>query len=421
MGKLTALATALVAALAVAVPGAIGSSQATPGVTARTITIGGTFPLTGPAAAYGPIPVAMRAYFSHINARRGPDGKRGVMGRQIVWKYYDDQYNPGKTVEFTRRLVEQDKVFATVGQLGTEHNLAVRQYLNAQKVPQVFVASGASVFGSQYKEYPWTIGWMPDYVSEGRLYGLEIRKEHPGKKIAIVYQNDDYGKDILYGVEAALGSKYIKDNVVAKETVEVSATSVAAQMTRVKASGAQVLVVLTIPSPAVRIIATAKALGIQPEAIYTNLVAIIAPAVRAMAAAAGPAYINGMRSATFLKDPTNPRWDSDAAMREFRQIIAKYGGTLNANDFQVMYGVALAETFVQALYRAGKNPTRASLMNAVLSLNAPNRFLLPGILLKTSKTDHFVISQMQPQTLNGSNLVWSPVGKIVDGRPRGGR
>lgn len=421
MRKLIACGVALVAALAFTVSGALGGTEATPGVTARTITIGGTFPLTGPAALYAPIPVAMKAYFSYVNARKGPDGKRGVMGRQIIWKYYDDQYNPANAVQLTRRLVEQDKVFATVGQLGTENVLATREYMNSRKVPQVFVATGASVMGSEYKEYPWTIGWMPDYVSEGRLYGLQIRQNHPGKKIAIVYQNDDYGKDILYGVQAALGAKYVQDNVVVKEPVEVTATSVVPQMVKVKASGADILVVLTIPTPAVRIIGTAKALGIQPEAIYTNLVAVVAPAVKAMVLNAGAGYVNGMVTANFLKDPTSPRWTNDAAMKQFREIIAKYGGSLNPNDYQVMYGVALAESFVQALYRAGKNPTRASLMNAVTSFNGPNKFLLPGIVMKTSKTDHFVISQMQLQKLDAEKLIWEPFGKIIDGRPRGGR
>jgi branched-chain amino acid transport system substrate-binding protein len=165
--KLVAVATVLVAALALTVPGAIGGPGQTPGVTAKTIVIGGTFPLTGPAAAYAPIPLGMKAYFSYINSRRAakaddPARRRGVNGRQIVWKYYDDGYNPANTVQLTRRLVEQDKVFATVGQLGTEQNLAVRSYLNQQKVPQTLVSTGASYWGTQGKEFPWTIGWQPD-------------------------------------------------------------------------------------------------------------------------------------------------------------------------------------------------------------------------------------------------------------------
>lgn len=421
MRKLMVFGAGLVAVLALSVPGAFGGAAQTPGVTAKTVTIGGTFPLTGVAAAYAPIPVAMKAYFSYINARKGPDGKRGVGGRQIVWKYYDDQYNPALAGQLTRRLVEQDKVFATVGQLGTENNLAVREYLNSKKVPQTLVSTGASVFGSQYKQYPWSIGWQPDYVSEGRLYGLHIKANERGKKIAIIYQNDDYGKDILYGVQYALGPAYVKDNVVARESFEVTATSVASQMTRIKASGAQVLVVLAIPTPSVRAIVTGKLLGYKPESIYLNSVATIAPAVKAMVASAGADYVNGMLTANYVKDPTSPLWNNDAGMKLYRDIIAKYGGGINPNDYQVMYGVAKAETFVQALYRAGKNPTRASLMNAMTSFNEANKFLLPGIVQKTSKTDYFLISQIQLQKLNSQDLIWSPVGKLVDGRPRGGR
>ena len=175
MRKLVAVATVLVAALALTVPGAIGGPGQTPGVSAKSIVIGGTFPLTGPAAAYAPIPLGMKAYFSWVNARRGPDKKRGVMGRQIVFKYYDDGYNPANTAQLTRRLVEQDKVFATVGALGTEPQAAVRDYMNEQKVPQVFVSTGATEFNSQWREHPWTIGWQPDYIAEGRLYGLHAK------------------------------------------------------------------------------------------------------------------------------------------------------------------------------------------------------------------------------------------------------
>ena len=202
MRKLIVSAVGLVAALAFTVSGALGGAEQTPGVTARTITIGGTFPLTGPAASYAPIPLGMKAYFSFTNARRGPDKKRGVGGRQIIWKYYDDGYNPANTAQLTRRLVEQDKVFATVGQLGTEPVLSVRSYLNQAKVPQALVSTGASYWGLQYKEYPWTTGWQPDYIAEGRLYGLHLKANYRGKKIAIVYQNDDYGKDYLYGFRA---------------------------------------------------------------------------------------------------------------------------------------------------------------------------------------------------------------------------
>ena len=418
MRKLIACGVALVGALALTVPGALGGAEQTPGVTAKTITIGGTFPLTGPAAAYAPIPLGMRAYFSYINARRGPDGKRGVMGRQIVWKYYDDGYNPANTVQFTRKLVEEDKVFATVGQLGTEHNLAVRPYLNQQKVPQALVSTGASYWGTQFKEYPWTIGWQPDYIAEGRIYGLHIKANHSGKKIAVIYQNDDYGKDYLFGLRVGLGKSYADQNIVTTEAVESTATSSASQMAKIKATGAAVLVIFQIPTPTVRSIATGKALGYNPDQIYMNSVSAFRTPMDGAVASAGAAYVNGILSVAYLKDSDSPKWDNDAAMKQYRTIVEKYLPGRNPKDGQIYYGVAKAETFVQALYKAGKNPTRVSLMNALLSLNSANKFALPGVTQKTTKKDHWVISQMQLQRYNATAGTWVQIGKLVDGRPR---
>jgi branched-chain amino acid transport system substrate-binding protein len=414
--KIIASAVVLVAALAFTVPGALGGATQTPGVTAKTITIGGTFPLSGGApAAYAPIALGMKAYFSFINARRGPDGKRGVGGRQIIWKIYDDQYNPANTVQLTRRLVEQDKVFATVGQLGTEHNLAVREYLNQQKVPHTLVSTGASYFGAQYKEYPWTIGWQPDYIAEGRIYGLHMKANFNGKKIAVLYQNDDYGKDYLYGVRAALGKSYADANIVAQEPYEVTATSVAPQMIKIRASGATILVLLTTPLPTIRAYGTGKALGYNPEQIYLNSVGATAAFLNIAVGSAGAAYVNGSLSVAYLKDPASPTWDNDAAMKEYRAIMAKYAPSAKATDGLYLYGVAKAETFVQALYKAGKNPTRAGLMAALLSLSSTNKFALPGVQLKTSKSDHWVISQMQLESY--AHPDWKLQGKLIEGRP----
>ncbi len=416
MRKLIACGVGLVAALAFAVPGALGGASGTQGVTANTITVGGTFPLTGPAAAYAPIPLGMKAYFSYINARRGPDHKRGVMGRQIVWKFYDDAYNPANTVQLTRRLVEQDKVFATVGQLGTEHNLAVRSYLNQMKVPQTLVSTGASYWGLQYKEFPWTIGWQPDYIAEGRIYGLHIKANFNGKKVAVLYQNDDYGKDYLFGLRAALGKKYADESVVAQEPFEVTATSVASQMARIKASGASVFVLLATPTPTIRAYATGKALGYNPEQIYLNSVSATAAFLNIAVGAAGAPYVNGSISVQYLKDPSQSTWDNDPAMKLYRQIMAKYAPSANASNGLYLYGVAKAETFVQALYKAGKSPTREGLMAALLSLNTTNKFALPGVKEKTSKTDHWIISQMQ--LIRYTNPDWKPVGNLIEGRPR---
>jgi branched-chain amino acid transport system substrate-binding protein len=414
--KLIACGVLLVTALALSVPGALGGAEQTPGVTAKTITVGGTFPLTGPVAAYAPIPLGMKAYFSYINNRKGPDGKIGVYGRRIVWKYYDDGYNPANTVQLTRKLVEEDKVFATVGQLGTEHNLAVRGYLNQQRVPQALVSTGASYWGTQWKEFPWTIGWQPDYIAEGRIYGLHIKANHSGKKIAVLYQNDDYGKDYLFGLRAALGKSYADANIVAQEGFEATAPNVVSQMAKLKASGATVFVILATPPHTIRAYGTGKALGWDPEQIYLNSVSATAAFLNVAVGAAGAPYVNGSLSVAYLKDPSSPQWNNDAAMKQYRTIMQRYASGVNANDGLYYYGVAKAETFVQALYKAGKKPTRAGLMNALLSLNAPNRFALPGVTQKTTKTDHFVISQMQ--LIRYTHPDWRLQGRLIEGRPR---
>ncbi|MEX0850331.1 MAG: ABC transporter substrate-binding protein, partial [Gaiellaceae bacterium] len=299
---------------------------------------------------------------------------------------------------------------------GTEHNLAVRPYLNQQKVPQTLVSTGASYWGLQHKEYPWTIGWQPDYIAEGRIYGLHIKANHNGKKIAVIYQNDDYGKDYLLGVRAALGKQYSDANIVAQEAYEVTAPNVTSQMARIKASGAPIFVILATPVPTIRTYGTGKALGYNPEQIYVNSVAATAAFFNIAVGAAGAPYVNGSISVAYLKDPSSPTWTTDAAMKQYRTIMAKYAPSANANDVLYLYGVAKAETFVQALYKVGKNPTRVGLMNALLSLNSANKFALPGVVQKTTKSDHFVISQMQLERYTHPD--WKLQGKLIEGRPR---
>lgn len=415
MRKLIASAVVLVAALALTVPGALGGASQTPGITAKTITIGGTLPLTGTAAPYAPIVLGLKTYFTYINARRGPDKKRGIMGRQVVYKIYDDGYNPANTVQLTRRLVEEDKVFAVVGQLGTEPVQAVRPYLNERRVPQVLVATGASYWGTQYKQYPWTIGFQPDYITEGRMYGLHIKANQRGKKIAILYQNDDYGKDYLYGIRAALGKAYADANVVAQEAYETGAPTIQSQMAKIRASGAEVLVILALPGQTIQAYAFGKALGFNPDQIYVNSVSANATYMNVAVQRAGADYVNGSVTTSYLKDPSNPANNSDPAVQEYRRIMGKYAPSANASNGLYIYGFALAETFVQAMYKAGKNPTRAGLMSALLSLNATNRFAINGSVMKTSKTDHFILSQLRLQRFN--NGAWSYIGPLVDGRP----
>jgi len=421
MRRVSLAGAAIIGALLLAIPAAFAKTDlkaADPGITATSVTIGGTFPLTGPVSSYAPIPAGMKAYFAYINARRGPDKKRGIGGRQVIWKYYDDGYNPVNSVQLQRRLVEQDKVFAVVGTLGTEVNEAVRPYLNAQKVPHVLVSTGASEFGKLDKDYPWTMGWQPDYIAEARLYGLDIKKNHPNAKIAVLYQNDSYGKDYLYGFKSALGKATADKLIVGEQAFDVlGGATPASQLARLKASGADTLMIFVTPGPTIQTYGIIRALNWQPGQIYVNSVSATDTFMGAAVRSSSAATVNGSISTAYLKDPASPVWANDATMKQYKSIMAKYAPSANANNGLYYYGFAKGQTFVSAMYKAGKNPTRQGLMNALQSLNEVNPYTLPGVRLKTSKTDHFIISHVQPMRYN--NGLWTLFGQLVDGRPRG--
>ena len=405
MRKVGIAVLAVVAALGVF---AAGASPATSedGVTAKTITVGGTTPLTGVASLYATISRATAAYFSYVNARRGPDGKRGVGGRQIVYKVYDDGYNPANTVTQTRRLVEQDKVFAVLGTLGTEHNFAVRPYLNQKKVPHLFAASGSTSFGVDFKQFPYTMGWQPDYLFEGGLYGRKIARNSPNAKIAVIYQNDDYGKDVLAGLEAGLGSK--TSNIVAKEPFEVlQSRDVRSQVAKLRGSGATVFVVIATPTAAISSLATAGLIGWRPAVIYVNAVAGTDAFMTAARASGAGELVDRVFTTQFTKDPANPTWDDDAGMKLYKEIMAKYYPSGRVTDGLNVYGIGLAHAFVQALYKAGKNPTRASLMRAVRSYNEVSPFLLPGVKQKTAGNDQYMVDCLR--MVKFVNGVFQPV------------
>ena len=421
MRRVSLAGAAIIGALLLAIPSAFAKTDlkaADPGITASTITIGGTFPLTGPASSYAPIPAGMKAYFSYINARRGPDGKRGIGGRQIVWKYYDDGYNPVNSVQLQRRLVEQDKVFAVVGTLGTEVNEAVRPYLNAQKVPHVSSRPVPASSARWTRTYPWTMGWQPDYIAEARLYGLDIKKNHPNAKIAILYQNDSYGKDYLYGFKSALGKATADKMIVGEQAYDVlGGATPASQLSRLKATGADTLMIFVTPTPTIQTYAIIRGLNWQPANIYVNSVSATDTFMSVAVARSSAATVNGSISAAYLKDPASPVWANDKTMKQYKSLMAKYAPGPNANNGLYYYGFAKAQTFVSAMYKAGKNPTRQGPMNALQSLNEMNPYTLPGVRLKTSKTDHFIISHQQPMRFN--NGLWTLFGQLVDGRPRG--
>jgi branched-chain amino acid transport system substrate-binding protein len=408
-----------IAALVVSLPGAFATtraetaSTATPGVTSKLITIGGTFPLSGPASLYAPIPRGMQVYFSWVNSRLNKgDHKRGVYGRQIKWKYYDDAYNPAQTVQLTNQLLLQDKVFAIVGSLGTAHNEAIRASLNQQKVPQILVSTGASEWGTRAREFPWTIGWQPDYVAEGRSYAKWIVQNAPNAKIAIFYQNDDYGKDYLNGIKEGLGSK--SSLIVGEQSYEPTDTSYASQIARLKATGADTWVILAIQTPTVRALATAKALAWRPKDIVINSVSAIDLVMSAATQSAGAAYTNGDISSAYLKNPSNPTYAKDPWVKNYYRIMHKFAPSLDAKNGNYYYGFAKAYDVVRLLYLAGKNPTRQSLMNATRKMNWVNPYALKGVKIKTSATDRFPISQMR--LIRYQDGSWSEFGNLIQGR-----
>jgi len=420
MKKLLLALLGVGAALTVALPGAFARTEATqapdavPGITKNSIVIGGTFPLSGIASLYAPIPRGMEAYFNYINARRDKKtGQRGIYGRKIVWKYYDDGYNPGQTVQLTNKLILEDKVFATVGALGTEPVLAVRPLHKQRKVPQVLVSTGASYWGLQYKQYPWTSGWQTDYIAEGRVYARWILQNAPTSKIGVFFQNDDYGKDYLRGLEQGLGSK--RSLIVSKLSYELSDSSYASQLSRLRQSGADTLVLFTTPTPTARAIGTAKAVGWNPKQIVINSVSATDQVMAGAARAAGQAYVNGAVSTGYLKNNTNPKYRTDGAVKAYRRIMANYGPDgININNTFYYYGVAKAYDFVKLMYLAGRNPTRAKLMAATAKMNWVNPYALKGVRIKTSRTDRFPIDQGKVVRYNNGS--WNEISALYKGR-----
>jgi len=397
---------AVVAVLA-AIPGAFGSAQKTdPGINSRTITIGSTLPLSGPASLYARIGTGMKAYFSYINARKSPvDHKRGVYGRQIALNIYDDQYSEAQTVVQTRKAVEQDHVFAMLGGLGTENQQAVRQYLNDNKVPQLYVSTGLSEFGTKYKDFPWTIGWQPDYVQEGILMGRYAKQNLPGAKIAVLYQNDDYGKEWLYGFQKTVGASAI----VASQSYPRGggAAAVQAPTARLRASGVDTFLVIATPTESITALVVAYRLGWKPNKLVNSVGATDAFMTAAQNSAGSPDAVNGVVSTTYAKDPSDPSYQNDPQVKLYKTIMAKYAPSFPEprDDSLFFYGMAKADTFVQALYKAGKNPTRKSVMNAVANLKIKNDpWLLKGASLVTRPNSAFPIRYQKLRHFNSGHF-----------------
>ena len=388
--KLALMLLALVAALALGATAALAAqirSAADPGVTPTSIHLGATSPLSGSASAYASVARGADAYFKYVN------GRGGVNGRKITYTIVDDGYNPSQTVQATRRLVEQDGVFAIFNALGTEHNLAVRDYLNSKKVPQLFAASGATSFGTDAKQYPYTIGFQPSYQAEGWVLGKYVARTQGAARIAVLFQNDDYGKDLLNGLKR--GMQRSKAKVVAAEPYEVTASDVQSQVAKLRSSGANVFAVFATPKFAIQAYVYASKLGWKPKLTLNNAVSSASNIMQLASEGGTNKVVNGSVSIVFLKDPTDPKWSKDAAMRLYRTIMKRYAPGANADDVYHVYGMSAAWTAVESIRKAGKDLTREGLVDAVARMNlSANPFLLPGIALRTGPNDHFPIEQM---------------------------
>jgi branched-chain amino acid transport system substrate-binding protein len=392
---------ALAIALAAFAPAALAGS--TPGVTASTITIGGTVPITGPAALFGSVGRGADAYFKYVNVRGG------VNGRKIKYVYLDDGYEPSRTVTLTRQLVEQNHVLAVFSTIGTDNTVATTDYLNAAKVPQLFAGTGAARIGDNHKSHPWTIGYLPSFRAEGVIYGRAIAAT-ASPKVAVLYEDSDFGKDLTNGLKKGLGAK--AGAIVESQAYEPTDTSIDSQMSTLHASGANVLVLNVTPQYAILAYLAAHKFGWHPR-IYVSSVCI-SPNVMDIIRANAPELANGSNSIAFVKDPTDKVWAKDPVVALYRSILKRYAPSAKFEDVYNFYGMAVAYTMVDALKHAGKSPTRASLLTAATHLNEVNPFMRPGITITTSPTDYYPISKAQ--LVRYDKVHWVAVGSLVPAR-----
>lgn len=382
------------------IPAANAEKKYGPGVTDREIALGQTAPFSGPVAFYSVLAKAAAAYFRMI------DEQGGINGRQIKLIQLDDAYSPAKTVEMVRRLVEQDHVLAIYDPTGTGPNMAIRPYLNKNKIPQLFVSGGTSKWGD-YKHFPWTIGWAPTYITESHLYARYVLAHHPDAKIAILYQNDDFGREFLNAVREGLGAHADK-MVVAALSYEVTDPTVDSQVISLSQSGADVFFDITTPKFAVQAIRKSADLGWHPVHFLDDGAAFI----NAVFVPAGIEHATGIISAAYMKDPTDPRWRSDKGMNDWIAFMKKYYPAGDRSDVGAVYGYGLAMTMAQVLRQCGEDLTRENLMRQATNLkdfHVP--ILLPGVTINTSPTNYYPIKQDQLIRFNGHS--WAPIGDLM--------
>jgi branched-chain amino acid transport system substrate-binding protein len=390
------------AALSLALPRlAFAAKQYGPGVTDTEIKIGNTGPYSGPASSYSALPKSMAAYYKMVN------DKGGVNGRKINFLSYDDAYSPPKAVEQVRKLVEQDNVLLIASPLGTPSNSAIWHYMNQKKVPQLFAATGATKWNDP-KGHPWTIGWQPNYQSEGRVYAAYILKEKPNGKIGVLYQNDDFGKDYLKGVKDGLGAK--KSMIAVEASYETTDSTVDSQVIGMKAAGCDVFVNTGIPKFAAQAIRKAAEIEWKPLHILSS----IGNSVAATLKPAGIEKAKDLVSDFYLKDPTDPRWKDDQGYKDWLAFMSKYFPEGDKTDSGSVSGASLAASTVQVLKQCGDELTRENVMKQAANLhNFTVPMLLPGITINTSPTDFAPIKQIQMGRFDGTQ--WRLFGPLITG------
>ncbi len=377
-----------------------GGAASDPGITDKEVKLGGSYPFSGPASAYGIIGEGAKAHFAYINA------KGGVGGRKIDFKTIDDGYEPPRALQNVKRLIQQDKVFALFNTLGTPNNLAIWDYVNQQKVPHLYVATGASNWGSDVAGHPYTTGWQPNYVTEAKIYADYLKKEKPGAKVAALYQNDGFGKDLLGGFERALEGSDVQ--VVAKESYEVTDPTITSQIRKLAGSGADTFINITTPKFSALAIATIAKSDWKPLHILNNVGASKTLVLQPV----GLENAKGIVSATYFKDPDSPEFADDAAMKEYKDNMKKFAPRADPNESFCAYGWTAAATMVEAL-KAMEEPTRESLMEAVRSLEVEIPMLLPGIDIKMDgESDGYPIEAMQIMEFDGEN--WQLQGDVIE-------
>lgn len=393
----------LLCVLAVVVTAVPGALAADPGVSSDEIVIGGTAPLSGPESAYAVVAQGAKAYFDYVNS------KGGVYGRNVRYVYLDDAYDPAQTVQQTRVLVEQEKVFAIFNVVGTEHTLATRPYLNQLGIPQLFVGSGATALVREAARYPWTMGYLPTFYGEGRFYGRHIASTRPKARIAVLYEDSDFGKDLIAGLKAGLRGK---GRIVATQGYAVTEADVSSQIAALRASKADTLMIFALPKQTIQAFIAADKLGWRPKP-YVAAVSIDPFVMEVARYNTNNRTTEGAFSIAFLKDASNrARWGKDPGVRLYYAIMKKFNPAGDVAAVANIYGMAVAYTMVEALKAAGRNPTRRSLRDAATRMSSrTNPFLLPGITVKTGPGDRYPLDQVQ--LYRYSKGVWKTSGPIV--------